>query len=159
MFYWNIFVLEPPHHSLKFHTHQMWSRRIDLNQAQQQLKPVSNMTPKCRNTVNVHFRCKKRAQRSTSHPSSTHWTFSPWPLLTETFVFHPALPENKDRQLKAVPCFTPTSTKQFSTMLIPFLGWSEDKSAEIANVYKPKNRPYVWKWTLPTQESGLKPNA
>ena len=74
-------------------------------------------------------------------PPTEH--FSPWPLLAGTFVFHPALVENKGRRLKAVPYFTPTSTKQFSTMLISFLGWSEDKSAEIANVYKPKNCPYA----------------
>lgn len=106
------------------------------NQATKWLK--SGLIPKY---CDVHFGCKKQAQRSTSQPPSTlplNEQFSPWPLITGTFVFHPALVENKGRRLKAVPYFTPTSTEQFRTMLIPLLGWSKGKSAEIANVQNPR---------------------
>lgn len=142
-FYWNILVLELQCHPLKFHTSKVLSGRADLNQAKQGLKSGS----------------------LTSRPSAVKWPtfllgvksnhlsplllfhalnmFSLWPSLTGTFVFHPAPAEKKGRRLKANSHFIPTSTKQFSPMLILLLGWSEDKSAEIANVYKPKNFPYA----------------
>jgi len=82
-------------------------------------------------------KCKQTgAPLTPSTPPPTEH-FSPRLLLAGIFAFHPALVKDKGRQLKAVLYFTPTSTKQFSAMLITLQCWSEDNSAEIANVYKP----------------------
>lgn len=113
------------------------------------LKQPSNsnlsLTPKCRD---VHFWCKKQADRSTSHPPSTlppSEQFSPSTLITRSFVFR--WMENKGRRLKAAPYFTPTSTKQFKAIQHNAdspPGLERRQVSRNCKCSKSKNFPYVW---------------
>lgn len=75
-------------------------------------------------------------------------------------LYFPSSPGGKQRQaIKGSPVLHSHQHRAIQDNADSSPGLKQRQVSRNCKCSKPKNFPYVWKWTLPTQESGLKPSA